>query len=49
MNGLDKTHMRVVRWGAMWRDKDTRHIMFENCLPVVFLTRRKAQAWIDEK
>ena len=41
----------VVRWGALWRDNNRldgkrEHLCFENCLPVLFTTRREAREWI---
>ena len=41
----------VVRWGAMWhsecrREGVTEHLCFENCLPVLFVTRRACREWI---
>ena len=36
-----------VLWGALWRDKERTYLLNdENCLPVLFLTRAKARAYI---
>lgn len=36
-----------IRWAAMspWSDS----ICFENCVPVLFRTRREAQEWTEKK
>ena len=46
--------LEVIRWGLMWYSKDslygiTRHLIFENCLPVLFTTRKEARAFNQEK
>jgi hypothetical protein len=45
---------RYVRWGALWHSRNTlggdfEHLLFENCSPVLFRTRREARKWIDDK
>ena len=44
---------RIV-WGALWRWGDPRdngrsHLLNENCLPVLFRTRKAARDWIEIK
>jgi hypothetical protein len=43
----------VVRWGGLWRDraKDecSEHLLFEDCIPVLFRTRQEARAYIERK
>lgn len=44
---------RIV-WGALWRKTKTQfsgpsHLLNENCLPVLFRTRREARTYIEEK
>ena len=39
----------VIRWGALWRDKESEHFLFENRIPMLFRTRREARAYIDER
>jgi len=44
----------IVRWGALWNQKNkldgvTKHLIFRNCLPVLFVTRREAREWIDKE
>ena len=47
---------RLVRrsaWGAMWRSSNrldgvTRHLLCENCVPKLFVTRADARQWIEE-
>jgi hypothetical protein len=46
--------MTYERWGALWRSKNRRegrceHLMFENYVPVFFLSKRDAREWIDKK
>lgn len=41
-------------WAAQWYshnrlDGVARHILYENWLPALFLTRRECRAWIKEK
>lgn len=41
----------VVRWGALWHSKNhrdgiTEHLCFQNCLPILFTTRRQCRDWI---
>lgn len=44
----------IVRWGALWRSEnrlcgERRHLMCDNCLPVLFRTKKECRAWIKEK
>jgi hypothetical protein len=39
----------VVRWGGLWKDRTSEHLLFEDCLPVLFRTRHEARLWIDKK
>lgn len=45
---------RIV-WGAMWRSNSNldgglrTHLINENCLPVLFRTRREARAFIEQR
>lgn len=39
----------VVRWGALWRSRDGEHIIFENCIPALFTTRKQAREYIEQK
>lgn len=44
---------RIV-WAAMWRsenmaDGKTRYLLNENCLPVLFRTRRETREYIEKK
>jgi len=43
-----------VHWGAMWRSNckmegKTRHLIYDNCLPVLFRTKKACQEWIKKK
>ena len=43
----------VVRWGALWHSNNRldgmrEHLCFENCLPVLFVTRKQCRAWITK-
>jgi hypothetical protein len=43
-----------ILWGALWYSKNrldgvSCHIINENCLPMLFATRRKARKWLNEK
>ena len=41
-----------VRWGVMWRSDSlfgrSRHLMYENRIAVMFVTRREAREWIKK-
>ena len=41
-----------VRWGVMWRSDSrsgrSRHLMYKNRIPVMFVTRREAREWIKK-
>lgn len=40
------------RWGAKWIQRGRfadEHLIFEDLMPVLFLTRREARAWIEKK
>lgn len=44
---------RVFKWGLRWEqtnrlDGHRQWIMWENCLPLVFQTRKEARAWADK-
>jgi len=40
----------TIRWALRWRSKnDTEYIIFENCLPKFFLTRKAARHYANEK
>ena len=46
-------HLEPVRWGVMWRSYGrmagrSRHLMYKNCDPVMFQTRREAREWIKK-
>jgi hypothetical protein len=43
-----------VRWGALWRSKNeldgqTKHLLFQDCMPVLFQTRSQSRRWIESK
>lgn len=45
---------RLVRWGALWHSENRldgvrEHLCCENCLPVLFVTRRECRAWIVDR
>ena len=45
--------LRSSAWGAMWRSSNrldgvTRHLLCENCVPKLFVTRADARQWIEE-
>ena len=40
------------RWGAKWIQRGeyaSEHLIYENLMPPLFLTRAEAKAWIDKK
>ena len=44
----------MALWAGMWRSKNkldgiTEHLLYEDCIPVLFRTRKSAKAWIDKK
>ncbi len=40
----------AVRWHSRNKlDGDTKHILYENCLPMLFRTRKEARVWIENK
>jgi hypothetical protein len=41
--------MEVVRWAGKWNSGDHHHLLYENCLPMLFRTRAQARAWIELK
>lgn len=46
--------LETTRWGAMWYSKNKlngirKHIIFENCLPKLFVTKKEANNFIKEK
>ena len=45
-------HNGCVRWGAKWIQRGKRaeeHLIFENRMPALFLTRREAREWIEKR
>lgn len=43
-----------MKWAALWRsnnrlDGHQEHIIYRELMPVLFLTRKAARAWIAEK
>lgn len=34
------------RWAVKWNEFDDSWIMWRNCLPLLFRTRKEARAWI---
>ena len=47
------TH-KIVRWGILWRSKNkldgkTEQLMFLNCEPLLFSTRREAKEYIKKE
>jgi hypothetical protein len=41
-------------WSASWHSKNkldgiTEHLLYEDCLPVLFRTQREANEWIRQK
>ena len=46
--------LQVERWGALWHTKnkldgEVTHIIFENYLPVMFVTKREAKEYIKKR
>ena len=44
----------TTRWALLWRSRNSldglrEHIIYENCLPALFLSRQKARDWRDER
>jgi len=44
----------MTLWAGQWysqniRDGVSRHILYDNCLPVLFRTRRQCREYIEEK
>jgi hypothetical protein len=41
----------MERWGVWWQAKtsDEGHLVCENCIPVLFETKREAKEYIDKK
>lgn len=42
------------RWGVLWRsnsklDGKREHLMCENRMPMLFITRKEAREWIERK
>ncbi len=51
---MKKNKLKVERWGAVWHSKNrldgiTRYIIFENYLPVMFVTKREIQDYIKKR
>lgn len=45
---------KVYRWGVLWRSKNkldgvTEHLIYKDCLPALFRTRREAEQFIDKE
>jgi hypothetical protein len=40
------------RWAVLWNQRNqagvTRHFMMENCVPVLFRTRKEARSWAQK-
>ena len=39
-------------WGLLWRSKNklngiTEHLIYRNCVPLIFRTRKQAREWAD--
>ena len=46
--------LKVERWGALWHtvnklDGEKKHIIFDNCLPVMFVTKREIKEYIKKR
>jgi hypothetical protein len=41
------SHARVL-WGAKWHDRNSEHLLNENCIPVIFRTRAESRVWIKD-
>ena len=44
----------AVRWTGVWRSRNaldgtSTHVLYENCIPVLFCTRKEVRAYIQEK
>ena len=40
----------VERWGCAWRTKfGIEHLLYENLLPMLFVKKREAEAYIEQK
>lgn len=47
-NGL----VSAARWSVRWHQAGAHpdeHIVYENCMPVMFRTRAEARSWIEKK
>lgn len=47
-------HYHSVRWGLLWHsdnqlDGSRSHLVHENCVPVLFKTRREARAYAQDR
>jgi hypothetical protein len=39
----------IVRWGALWSDRNSTHLLCRDCMPVLFHTRTQARVWIKDQ
>lgn len=44
----------LVRWSALWHSENrldgvTEHLLYENLLPALFVTRRECRTWINAR
>lgn len=51
---MRKNDIVIERWGALWRSNNkldgvNQHIIFENYLPALFLTKKEAIKFIKQK
>ena len=45
---------QIIRWGALWHSKNqldgvTEHLLCENLLPALFVSRRQCREWIEAR
>jgi hypothetical protein len=36
-------------WGVLWKDSEREFLVRDNYKPVLFLSKKEAKAWIDQK
>jgi hypothetical protein len=51
---MSYTRLATKRWGLMWYSKncldgETRHLIYDNCIPVLFKTRREARDYANKR
>ena len=51
---MRKNNLTRYCWGALWYSKNildgiTKHIIYENCLPALFRTKKEAMQFIKQK